>query len=118
MDLKLDPEKRDLAQSIQGWPVPITGEEEQAQRIRLRLMIPKGSFRLDPELGSRLYRLPRGTGSQMEEYARGAIEEALSPMPGVRLTGLSCRYDPQGDRAFLDCRFACGRRSVEMTVEA
>lgn len=117
MDLLLDFEKRDHAQTLQGWPTPITGEEELAQRLRLRLTLRRGSFRLDPELGSRLYALPRGDREGMERFARDAIEEALAPMPEVRLEGLDCRYDPEEDRAYLDCRFLWRDRELALTVE-
>ena len=39
MDLLLDLEGRDQAQTPQGWPVPVTGAEEMAQRVRLRLTV-------------------------------------------------------------------------------
>lgn len=118
MDLKLDFENRDLAKGRQGWPVPIEGADEAAQRLRLRLMIRRGSFRLDPELGSRLYALPRGDSRQMERFAREAIEEALSPMPEARLEALSCRYDPGEDRAWLDCRFVWRGQDIGLTIQA
>lgn len=116
MDLMLDFENRDLAKTPQGWPAPIDGVEEVAQRLRLRLTVPRGSFRLDPELGSRLYALPRGDSERMERFARQAVEEALSPMPEVRLEELSCRYDPDEDRAYLDCRFVWRGQDIALTV--
>lgn len=118
MDLLLDFENRDLAKTPQNWPVPIEGAQEVAQRLRLRLMIPRGSFRLDPELGSRLYALPRGDSQRMERFSKEAIEEALSSMPEVRLEDLSCRYDPDEDRAYLDCRFIWRGQDIDLTVEA
>lgn len=118
MDLKLDFEERDLAKGPQGWPVPIEGAEEAAQRLMLRLTVRRGSFRLDPELGSRLYAMPRGDGERMERFAREAIEEALSSMPEVRLEELSCRYDPQKDQAFVDCRFLWRGQEIDLTVES
>ena len=118
MDLLLDFENRDLARTLQGWPVLIEGAEEIAQRLRLRLTLRRGSFRPDPELGSRLYALPRGDADRMERFARGAIEEALSPMPEIRLEELSCRYDPGEDRAFVDCRFVWRGQEIDLTVDA
>lgn len=118
MDLMLDFENRDLAKTPQGWPTLIEGVEEVAQRLRLRLTVRRGSFRLDPELGSRLYALPRGDSDRMERFARQAVEEALSPMPEVRLEELSCRYDPDGDRAYVDCRFVWRGQDIDLTVES
>lgn len=117
MDLKLDFEKRDFARTLQGWAIPITGAEEIAQRIRLRLCIRRGSFPLDPELGSRLYALPRGDAGAMNAAAREMIEEALAPMAGVRLTEVSCRYDPEEDRARVDCRFVWNGQDIEVKTE-
>lgn len=117
MDLMLDFENRDLASTPQGWPIPIEGAQEAAQRLRLRLIIPRGSFRLDPELGSRLYALPRGDTSRMERFAKDAIEEALSSMPETRLETLRCRYDPDEDRAYLDCRFVWKEQEIDLSLE-
>ncbi len=117
MDLKLDFERRDQAQTLQGWTIPISGAEEIAQRIRLRLGIPRGSFPLDPELGSRLFDLPRGSREQMEAAARERIEEALAPMAGVRLTEVCCQYDPEADRARVDCRFVWSGQEIGITTE-
>lgn len=117
MDLKLNFEGRDLARGPQGWPVPIEGVEEEAQRLMLRLTMRRGSFRLDPELGSRLYAMPRGDTARMERFAAEAIEEALTDLPEVRLDGLSCRYDAEEDRAFVDCRFVWRGQNIDLTVE-
>lgn len=117
MDLKLDFEKRDLARTIQGWAIPVTGAEEIAQRIRLCLTIRRGSFPLDPGLGSRLYALPRGDAAQMNAAAREMIEEALAYMPGVRLTDVSCRYDPELDKAEVACRFTWSGQDIGITTE-
>lgn len=118
MDLKLDFEKRDHASGVQGWPIPIQGVEEIAQRLTLRLTVRRGSFRLDPELGSRLYAMPRGDKEQMERFARDAIEEALIGMPEVRLEELDCRCDAQEDRAYVDCRFLWRGQEIDLTVES
>lgn len=117
MDLKLDFEGRDHARGPQGWPIPIEGVEEAAQRLTLRLTMRRGSFRLDPELGSRLYAMPRGDSGRMERFAREAVEEALADMPEVRLEELSCRYDAAEDRAFLDCRFVWRGQEIDLTLE-
>lgn len=118
MDLKLNFENRDLMRSPQGWPVPIEGADEAAQRLMLRLMVRRGSFRLDPELGSRLYAMPRGDSDRMERFARDAVEEALADLPEARLEGLSCRYDAAEDRAFVDCRFLWRGQNIDLTVES
>jgi hypothetical protein len=117
MDMKLDPQKRDFYTTIQGFPVELEGAEEQAQRIWLRLAIPRGSFRLNPELGSDLYRMPRGSREQMEEFARKAIQDALAPISGVRLQQVSCSYSQEEDRARVECSLALGGRALELALE-
>ena len=91
--------------------------QEMAQRIRLRLTVRRGSFRLDTELGSRLYAMPRGEAAVMERFAREAIEEALAPLTGVRLEEVSCRYDPAADRAAVSCRFLWRGQALETEWE-
>ena len=117
MDMKLDPEKGDFAATLRGIPRTVTGTEEKAQRIWLRLAVPRGAFRLDPELGSRLGKLPRGSREEMERFAREAIEEALSPMAGVRLLSVECGYDPGADRGEVRCRLARGEETLELALE-
>ncbi len=116
MDMKIDFTARDTAQTIQGWPIHVDGVEEIAQSILLRLSVPRGSFRLDPTLGSRLYALPRGSASQLETFARQAVEEAVAEMPGVLLTGVSCRYDADTDQGWVDCGFSWKGQEIETTV--
>lgn len=116
MDLKIDFTARDTAQTVQGWPLRVAGTEEVAQSILLRLSIPRGSFRLDPDLGSRLYALPRGPVTQMESFARQAVEEAVAEMPGLLLTGVTCRYDAESDQGWVDCSFSWKGQEIETTV--
>ena len=53
----------------------------------------------------------------MEAAAREIIEEALAPMAGVRLAEVRCRYDPEADRAQVDCRFIWNGQDIAMTTE-
>ena len=97
-------------------PYPIGGMEELAHRIIIRLTVPRGAFSPDPDLGSRLGELPRGTQEEMTQWARYAVEEALSGMPEVTLESLSCAYDPQKDRAEVVCGFRVLGEALELAL--
>lgn len=80
-----------------GKPVAISGREEEQQRCFIRLQTPKGSFLHQPELGSGLCALAREPHS--EDLAGRAMElaqEALLPIPGVRVCSAGCRKDETG----------------------
>lgn len=85
-----------------GLPVTLSGSAELIQRALLRLSIKRGSFVLDPTLGSELHRL-RGTQTEvMERLALSYAQEALATMPGVSVSRVAI------DRS--------GRDSINMMV--
>lgn len=55
----------------------VSGKEEILQRILFKLTAHRGGFPLLPELGSRLFLLPREKSSDRENAARQFIMEAL-----------------------------------------
>lgn len=114
MDTKLT--DRDQAVSPAGLPFAVTGREELLQRVLIRLSVPRGRFLPDPELGSRLYRMPRGTEEQMESYARFAIGEALFGLDWAELTDLQVRAEPGGERVYLDCAFRLDGEEKSLTL--
>lgn len=114
MDTKLGPEG--FALNRRSRPRQIEGLEELAQRILIRLTVPRGNFTPNPQLGSRLHQLPRGTPEEMSQWARYAIEEAIYPMMGVALEAVDCRYHPGADRAEVACTFWVGERALELTL--
>lgn len=68
----------DYAPNGQGGLRTVTGAEAVLQRMRFRLTARRGSFPFLPELGSRLYLLPREKPSAREILARQYAVEALA----------------------------------------
>lgn len=91
----------------------ISGAEETAQRIMLRLSARRGGFALLPEYGSRLYTLSRVRPGQRESCARQYVAEALSDEDAV-LETLSLRES--GGRLILELSLRCGGESINVTT--
>ncbi len=89
-----------------GMLCTVSGAEELAQRIMMKLQAPKGCFWPKPDYGSRLYRLVCGEKPGDRELAvRQYVCEALSDENGVSLNGveISC---PEDDTMRLVLRFS------------
>lgn len=71
----------DFAVDALGRPIPVDGDQELFQQVMLRLVVKKGSFCYDPELGSRLYTL-KGR-PHPERQALTLAAEALRKLPDV-----------------------------------
>lgn len=69
---------------MRGLPIRIQGLEEQIQRVLIRLTVPKGSFPLDPSLGSELYALGSRRRGERAQTALLFARDALSPLEGVQ----------------------------------
>ena len=63
------------------------GSDELLQRVLWKLSIPRGSFPLLPELGSRLHLLGRQKPSQRASLARQYAAQALADEPELTVTG-------------------------------
>lgn len=76
----------DYCFDARGFLVEVEGAEEIMEQAMIRLRARKGSYPLNPELGSELYRLDlnRADETQIEM----AVAEALAPMAEVELTGI------------------------------
>lgn len=79
---------RDLMQS--------DGEEHIYQRIITRLKIPRGEYVYDElgNLGSMLAEATRGKVTHVLPELPTIIQEALEPMPDVRVNDVQVDYDP------------------------
>lgn len=74
----------------------VTGDEELAQRIAMKLGARRGGFAAMPDYGSRMYALLRGVKpSERADAARACAAEALSDEPD--LTVESAELTPDGD---------------------
>lgn len=80
------------------------GDEALLQRALLRLSARRGSFPFLPELGSRLYLLPREKPSARQALAVQYAAEALGDEEDLRVTGaeLCERADGLGLTVYLD----------------
>ncbi|MCL2056720.1 MAG: histidine kinase [Oscillospiraceae bacterium] len=73
-----------------GIPITIDGSRELLQQAMIRLTVPKGRFRLDPGLGSELYKLSGCASAMRGRVAAAYVQEALLPLSGVRAEDVSC----------------------------
>lgn len=80
-----------------GGLVRAEGSGELLQRVLWKLTVRRGSFPFLPELGSRLYLLPRERGSERLAVARQYIAEALAEEEGLSVTDV--RFTPGADGA-------------------
>lgn len=89
MELKL--EQGMYAAGPNRRPQTVSGAEETAQRVMMRLTARRGGFAPLPEYGSRLYLLPRlAKPSAYETAARQYIAEALAEETAVEVTEVQC----------------------------
>ncbi len=65
------------------------GNDELLQRVLWKLSVRRGSFPFLPELGSRLYLLPREKPGMRLSAARQYVEEALAEETGLHVTGVT-----------------------------
>lgn len=64
----------------------VSGEEAVLERVLFLLTVRRGSFPLLPEVGSRLYRLPREKASARQALAASYAAEALAGEENVAVT--------------------------------
>lgn len=84
----------------------VSGTEEVAQRVMMKLAARRGSFWPKPDYGSRLYRLTCGEKPSNREMAvRQYVYEALSDENEVRLEAVTISY-PQADIMRIELRFS------------
>ena len=67
----------------------VTGAEEVLQRVLFQLQARRGSFPFLPELGSRLYLLPREKPGAWEALARQYAVEALRGEAELEVAGVT-----------------------------
>ncbi len=76
----------------------VSGIEELAQRVLMRLTAPRGSFALLPNYGSRLSMLPGIRPSHRESAALQFVAEALEEEVGLKLRSVEL-LAPDGEEA-------------------
>lgn len=92
------------------------GDEALLQRVLWKLSVRRGSFPFLPELGSRLYLLPRAAGREREALAKEYVTEALSDEGDLRVESVT--LTPQGeDGALLRVALRRGERALTAEME-
>lgn len=90
----------------------VSGDEETAQRIAMKLTARRGGFAPLPDYGSRLYTLPAVKPSERQTAARQFIAEALSGETDAALSALSIS---QGNGTLsLSLTFQVGGGTVDL----
>ena len=79
-----------------GGLIVLTGAEEVLQRALFRLTARRGALPFLPELGSRLYLLPREKPSARQALAVQYAAEALGDEEDLRVTGAELRERADG----------------------
>lgn len=77
------------------------GAEEVLERVLFLLTVRRGSFPLLPELGSRLYRLPREKPSARQALGASYAAEALAGEQDLSVTGALWEESRQRLTVFL-----------------
>lgn len=87
-----------------GGVATVSGNEELAQRIAMKLTARRGGFALLPEFGSKLYLLGKTKASERVTVARQYVTEALSDEENLVLEHLAVS-EVAGDTIQLDTEF-------------
>lgn len=91
-----------------------TGGEELLQRALFKLTARRGSFPLMPELGSRLYQLPRQRPGDWEALARQYVAEALKDEEELMVSGVA--VTPAGTGAQVEALLEYRGEPLRVTV--
>lgn len=92
------------------------GDEALLQRVLWKLGVRRGSFPFLPELGSRLYLLPRAREGERLSLAKEYVAEALKDERGLVVETVELRETGQGSAA-LQVGLRQGARSVTAEIE-
>jgi phage gp46-like protein len=87
----------DHAVNPSGLPAAVTGTGEIIQRAMLRLGLRRGSFPYDRSLGSELHLLSREDSGAARRAAQSYVQEALLPLPGLRVEDVQVTIPAPGE---------------------
>ena len=94
----------------------VTGYEELAQRIMMKLTARKGKFWPKPDYGSNLYKLINGEKpSKRENAVRQYVAEALSDETGVELQSIKIE-ETASDAIFIRLDFSYSGSSFSVEI--
>ena len=109
-------EDGDFAVDSRGMPRQAEGLEELLQRSKIRLIVPKGAFDYDPELGSRLNTLEL-SGSGLDARALELAQEALAALPAVQAESNHVTVTPEGATVLVRLQTAAGSGEAEIMLK-
>lgn len=114
MDTKLS--NGDFALDGRGLPFSVDKTGELLQRAFIRLRVPKGSFVLDKELGSTLYKLRELPDKDLHTAVPVAVREALLPVDGLAVEDVEVQRQEGGFFVAVDVRCDGISKKIELTV--
>lgn len=94
MDLLLS--DGDICLDARGCEVKAQGTDELIQQALIRLCTRRGSFALNPSLGSTLYTLRGLRGERLSSAVFACCQQALAPIAGISLEKTDCRLTIDG----------------------
>ncbi len=93
----------------------VSGPEETAQRVMMKLAAPRGAFPPLPEYGSALRELLRAARpSEDSAVARQAVADALSDEPEVAVTAVEAIRE--GETLRVDVHFTAAGQAFQTAV--
>lgn len=95
----------------------VSGVEELAQRVLMRLRARRGAFYLMPEYGSRLYQLSKIKPSKRETAARQYVAEALEEEKEVQVTEVYLTEPERDGQGILTVELEYRGEHLQLAVE-
>lgn len=95
----------------------VSGVNELAQRITMKLAARRGAFAPMPNYGSRIYTILKVPPHERETKLREFIYEALRDEQGVKLTKITLSTEAQTLKIWLDFACSTGDFAIELTAQ-
>lgn len=90
--------------------IEVDGYEEIAQQALIRLIVPKGSFSYNKELGSELYSVD--LNSCNDDMLYSIVCDALAPMYEIDVQSVSRKKSNQGDLLILEIQIKIQKKDI------
>ena len=112
MEMRLN--NGDYVRTAEGVFETVSGIEEIRERVLFKLLCRRGGFSPMPNLGSRLYLLPREKPSLRHSAAKQFVLEALEDENEIVLTDIDLTQDD--DQIYVDVTFEYAGSEVSATL--
>lgn len=102
-----------------GYPISISGLNDILQRAIIRLLVKKGSFVYDENLGSNLSTLKSSyiSDGTLKQRALDYIKEALKPMKEISVLDLSLELTDYYEKLRLNIKIMVNEKVSEISIE-